>query len=164
MLILGNNLSKYKNDQRQDKYYNRISYFASIQTSLWQWVSFAFYILFSNFKFKTNHLRLFRMEALTHICQFYFPSIVHFENKLTNETIYDTFEDMAPNIDDTLMNCMWNDTQLSSTQLYSTILTEEGICFTFNALNSREIYTDRWHSKFFDLVISETIFSQSDVI
>lgn len=83
------------------------------------------------------------MEALVHVCQFYFPEHVNFENEFTNESIYDTINDLALTINDTLFNCNWKNKMRDCSQTFSPVLTDLGICFTFNSPNSDEIFTER---------------------
>lgn len=83
------------------------------------------------------------MEALVHVCQFYFPDHVHFENEFTNESIYDTINDLSLTINDTLFNCNWKNKMRDCSQTFSPVLTDLGRCFTFNSPNSDEIFTER---------------------
>lgn len=54
-------------------------------------------------------------------------------------------EEMAPTLGDTLRACRWKNKGDGNTcsDLFVPILTEEGLCFSFNALNWDEIYTDK---------------------
>lgn len=88
------------------------------------------------------------MEAMMHICRFYFGDNMHFENEFANESIYDIISTMALTMNDTLFNCVWKSKVESCSQFFSPVLTEDGLCFTFNALNSRDIYTDRYVLRF----------------
>lgn len=85
------------------------------------------------------------MEALCQICEFFKKDLfshVQIGKEFTNTSIYDIIQDIAPN--DTMSGCYWQYTAYwHSCELFRPILTKEGLCFTFNALNSRDIYTDQ---------------------
>lgn len=83
-----------------------------------------------------------RLDALSHMCRFNFPEHVRYGHRFSNASIYDIIQDIAPNFTDTVASCSWNyEMQRCETQ-FSPILTDEGLCFTFNALNSDDIYTN----------------------
>lgn len=90
------------------------------------------------------NFRRIQMETLVHICQFYFPENVDFENWMADQSIYFHIQDMALNINETLFNCHWKGKTDSCLRLFTPVLTDEGVCFTFNALNSHEIFTERY--------------------
>lgn len=87
--------------------------------------------------------RYSRTEALIHICQFQFPNDFTFGPKFVNESIYEVIKDIAPNLNDTLIECMWQYEYRHCSEFFAPVLTEVGACFTFNALNTHEIYTDQ---------------------
>ena len=82
------------------------------------------------------------MEALYHICEFYDKDFAKHGDKFTNESIYNVIQDIAPSLNNTLPHISWQFNTYNSSKMFSTILTDDGLCFAFNALNSRDIYTD----------------------
>lgn len=83
------------------------------------------------------------MEALLHTCQFRAWGFNRFEKQFVNESIYDIIQDMAPSIDGTLKKCRWKSVNVPCSDLFEPIFTSQGLCFSFNALNSEEIFTDK---------------------
>lgn len=80
-----------------------------------------------------------------------FTEYIDFGEKFANETIYDVIKDMAPSLDGercVLSTCRWQLKYKDCPALFKPILTEEGLCFTFNALNSRDIYTEEFRNIF----------------
>lgn len=82
------------------------------------------------------------MEAFVQTCQFHPADAIHFGRTYINESIYEMIQDMAPTFNNTIDECEWQNEVFPCSQLFTPILTSEGVCFAFNALNSREIYTD----------------------
>lgn len=82
------------------------------------------------------------MEALIHLCVFYNPVNEHFGHRFMNDSVYSLIEEMAPTCNETLSNCEWRGENHLCTNLFQPILTDRGICFTFNALNSHDIYSE----------------------
>ena len=102
-----------------------------------------FIISFLVVKNAFNFLRTQRLNALANVCPL-LPYSVGFEDKFANESIYHTIQDIAPSFEDSLAGCNWNgmgEFHSCSTRMTS-ILTDEGLCFAFNALNSHEMYTN----------------------
>lgn len=89
--------------------------------------------------------RLNRLKVLTFICD-YWPEPRDFKND-TFETasMYDTIVDMAPSLFETMHSCEWlgKDYYHRYDKLFAPIITDEGLCSAFNALNSADVYTKK---------------------
>ena len=81
------------------------------------------------------------MHALVHLCE-YFPQLYEFKDAFTGDWIYDIIADVAPPHFETWFYCKWLDQSVSKENCTVPVLTEEGLCFAFNGVNSNEIYTD----------------------
>lgn len=87
------------------------------------------------------NFRLSRLEALLHICHFRQPDLDYFHGKFTDESIFKIIEQMSPSFSDSVDKCEWQNKVYSCTDLFTTVITDEGFCFQFNALNAHEIFT-----------------------
>lgn len=47
---------------------------------------------------------------------------------------------MATDFSDTMFHCKFRNALQTCDQLFKEVITEEGICYTFNALNTDELY------------------------
>lgn len=66
-----------------------------------------------------------------------------FKNVSTPE-ILNTLRNMSLILEETIFKCSWLYNSDDCEDDFKTIITEEGICFTFNALNSQDVYTDEY--------------------
>lgn len=61
--------------------------------------------------------------------------------KFLDDSMYDLLLDWAPTItNDTMFNCNFGSVD-GCTNLFHRIITDYGVCLTFNTLNSKDIYT-----------------------
>lgn len=83
-----------------------------------------------------------RMEAVIQLCDAHIATD-NFDigKNHTNRTIFDVIQDVAPSFNDTMFFCKWRNDYPRCSDIFRPVLTEEGVCYTFNALNSRDIYT-----------------------
>lgn len=84
------------------------------------------------------------MKALVHICPFYNFNRTDFGDKYANESIYTTIQSMALSFNDTLSECEWQNQVTPCSKLFTRVMTEQGLCFAFNALNTHELYTEMY--------------------
>lgn len=85
------------------------------------------------------------MDAMLQTCSKMFNYILEPElvAPTQNQSIYDAISEISPNLDSVILFAYWT-SNLTLTLKFKPILTEEGLCFTFNSLNSGEIFTDEW--------------------
>lgn len=97
------------------------------------------------------------MRTLAHLCTSDFMYYFSMEEDFVNGSIYEIMKDMAPPIEDVAPECRFNNVFSACDWYLKPILTDEGLCFTFNALNSNEVYTKEYDfvlfSYFFIFVI-----------
>lgn len=76
---------------------------------------------------------------MAHVCPI-FSEKMKFNDNFTNESIYETIKEVALQLKDSVTRM---GTHFGKDKNYFTlVLTEEGFCFTFNALNSHDMYTN----------------------
>lgn len=85
--------------------------------------------------------RIARMEAVSQICDAHLTDGFQLGENFTDHTIFDLIEEVAPTFEETMFFCKWRN-DVSFCPFFKPILTEEGMCYTFNALNSEEIYRE----------------------
>lgn len=57
--------------------------------------------------------------------------------------MYGIIQELAPT-NDTIDKCWWESKITDCWGLFKPVLTEEGVCYTYNSLNSHDIYTEQW--------------------
>lgn len=60
----------------------------------------------------------------------------------SRSSILELLADMAPKIDDVLVECNFRDEVRNCNQLFTPTITESGFCFSFNAVHNNEIFSD----------------------
>lgn len=88
--------------------------------------------------------RLKRLNALRHICPVLDHQIEGSDgNDFSDESIFDIIRDTAPDVRKTMAGIVACKTYMpKNCSTVVPIFTEEGVCLSFNALNSHDIYTD----------------------
>lgn len=91
---------------------------------------------------------LLNMEVLWQICENYLFDDGFEHNELKLDEIVPILQQISPKLEQHLLSCSWQSVHKDCTEMFKVILTEEGSCFTFNMLNSSEIFRDNLDPKF----------------
>lgn len=86
-----------------------------------------------------------KYHSLLYEFYFVFKNIIRTSfqiNSLMDESIYNVIEGMALSFDDVMYRCWWQNKIRNCSKYFLPVFTEDGFCFTFNALNSHEMYTN----------------------
>lgn len=81
--------------------------------------------------------------ALSHICDLKTFGGFEVGKNFTDAVLIQQINDISIKLNDSLHYCNWHYKDKKCFELFRPILTEEGICFTFNSLNSRDIYSKK---------------------
>lgn len=54
--------------------------------------------------------------------------------------IIDTLTEVKPLFDDTFLDCKWRNSPIQCKEIFHKVVTEDGVCYSFNALSPAEIY------------------------
>lgn len=84
-----------------------------------------------------------KLEALYQICDYHFePNRFKLTStaKLSGDKCLKQLEELSMPEDEMFTACRWRGERMSDCQNFTKVITEEGICYTFNMLDYRDIY------------------------
>lgn len=86
------------------------------------------------------------MNAVIQICEQKYVDDINYDifQNFSDNSIIDILREIAPKYVDSVLHCTWLYGSEECSHVFEPIITEEGICFAFNALNSRDVYTDEY--------------------
>lgn len=67
-----------------------------------------------------------------------------FSDNYLNESILTTIYNVAPQFSDMFIYCKMFGSWSNCSKFFYPTMTEDGLCFTFNGLSMKEIYTDEY--------------------
>lgn len=69
--------------------------------------------------------------------------IDHLPDEYLDEETLATIKEIAPDFKETFVSCSLFGAEKNCDKIFYPIITERGLCYTFNSLNLREIVTDQ---------------------
>lgn len=60
----------------------------------------------------------------------------------TDDLVIQSLVAISPSKNGTILRCHWHNEQELCYDHFHRLLTDEGVCYTFNAFNSRDLYTE----------------------
>ncbi|XP_047000469.1 pickpocket protein 28-like [Schistocerca americana] len=63
-------------------------------------------------------------------------------NDTTDDSAIDFLLEVAPSLWDTVRRCRWQSKDISCGELFDTIITDEGVCYTFNGIEYEDFFTE----------------------
>lgn len=83
------------------------------------------------------------MQTIAQICDAHlFSNVSGFGGNVTDKDCVDYLREMAPSFEEMLFFCKWRNTFDTCEDLFTEVVTEEGICYTFNLLDSSELFRE----------------------
>lgn len=82
------------------------------------------------------------LEAVAQTCDAHLLTSFNVGNKTVNRNLISILREVAPQFNETLFQCKYRSFTDTCDKLFHEIITEEGICYTFNALDGKDIYRE----------------------
>lgn len=86
--------------------------------------------------------QLRNLEALSQICDAHLFDRAEINSGLQSEEIVPLLKSISLTLDDVSLFCKWTQSLGSCEKFFTEVMTEEGVCFTFNGLSFGEMYRD----------------------
>lgn len=110
-----------------------------------KYVDFTNGYLHAQLKMKENLTRdeLRSLEAVAQICDPHlFLNVEPLDSGLQSDEIVPLLKSITMSMNETTLFCKWRNTVLPCEDYFSEIITEEGFCYTFNALKFTDTFKD----------------------
>lgn len=90
-----------------------------------------------------THDELRNLEALAQVCDPHlFNDISSLNSGLRTDEIVPILKSISIPLNETVLYCKWRNSYVSCSDYFTEILTEEGVCYTFNALDFSEVFRE----------------------
>lgn len=81
------------------------------------------------------------MKTLAHVCPVLYEQL-EYRDGYMNESIFDVIRDVSIDVSESMVGCYNGISQTNCLNSFVDVITDDGLCHTYNALNSHQIYTD----------------------
>jgi acid-sensing ion channel, other len=89
-------------------------------------------------------------ESLLHICNPQLLKLIKVNESVVNvdEELVKIIRSISYNVTDSMLFCKWRNVIIECEKLFTEILTDQGVCYMFNALDFKDVFRDKIHSDF----------------
>ncbi|KAK3911819.1 Pickpocket protein 28 [Frankliniella fusca] len=83
-----------------------------------------------------------QVETLDVVCMTTMTWQLNSEETWANDSALEFLREVAPTLDEIVEECYWQHMPFNCSEYFKEVVSEEGVCFTFNGLSSLELYTN----------------------